>query len=188
MRIGLLGGTFDPPHFGHLIMAEEARAAFELDEVWFMPTYLPPHKERRVTKAEQRIDMVRRAISGNPYFKLSLVEYERKGRSYTYETIEILKEQHPDVAFYFIIGGDMVNDLPNWYRIEELKKEVSFIGVTRSHVEIEKAEQSALQLIKMPDIDISSTMIRERIQNKQPVRYFLPENVRNYIEENQLYD
>lgn len=188
MEIGLFGGTFNPPHLGHLIMAEEARVKGGLDEVWFLPTYLPPHKDRPVTPAHDRIEMVKLAINTNPYFKLSLIEMERKGRSFTYETLSALKEQHPSDTFYFIIGGDMVLDLPNWHRADELKQEVKFIGLTRPGFSVEDVGGFDVSLIDMPGIEISSTMIRERIKKDLPFRYYVLEKVRIYIEENKLYD
>lgn len=188
MKIGLLGGTFDPPHFGHLIMAEEARVFGGLDEIWFLPAYIPPHKSEHVTEAQFRIKMVEVAISSNSFFKLSSIEYERKGLSYTYDTILALKEQSPKNDFYFILGGDMVKDLPSWHRAEELKNLIKFIGITRPGFPVDQIVGFDLQLIEMPGIDISSTMIRERIEKKKPFRYFLPEEVRHYIEEKKLYE
>lgn len=188
MKIGLLGGTFDPPHYGHLIMAEEAREQAGLDEVWFLPTYLPPHKKRQVTEAEHRIEMVNRAIRENPYFKLNVIEHERKGRSYTIDTILALKAIHPEHDFFFVVGGDMVEDLPNWYRIDELKTLISFIGISRTGFHHEWHKGFNVVEIDMPAIDLSSTLIRERLRSKRSCRYFLPDSVRSYIEETGLYE
>uniref|UniRef100_UPI0030185467 nicotinate (nicotinamide) nucleotide adenylyltransferase n=1 Tax=Oceanobacillus massiliensis TaxID=1465765 RepID=UPI0030185467 len=107
-RIGILGGTFDPPHLGHLLIAEEVRTAMELAEVWFIPTYTPPHKAASMTNAEDRINMLQLATDNNPFFKVNTIEIERSGKSYTLDTMRILKQKHPDKELYFIIGADMV--------------------------------------------------------------------------------
>lgn len=187
MEIGLLGGTFDPPHLGHLIMAEEARLSAQLDEVWFLPTFLPPHKDREVTDAQQRIEMLKRAIFSNPYFKVNLIEQERKGRSYTIDTIQLLKNQYPEHTFRFIIGGDMVEDLPNWHRFEDLKHMIGFIGINREGYELNHDRDLNLLEVTIPTIDVSSTTIRARLREGLSCRYFMPENVCLYIEENGLY-
>jgi len=191
MKIGLLGGTFDPPHHGHLIMADEAMSACGLDEVWFLPSHIPPHLERKATRrttpVHHRIEMVRLAIQGNDRFKLSLVEVERKGRSYTYDTLMELGERYPQHDFHFIIGADMVNDLPKWHRFEEIKASVQFIGLNRPGIVAHPPDGVAIEFVDMPEIAISSSMIRERIRLRQPWRYLLPEAVKTYIEENDLY-
>src|SRR5690625_4105945 len=107
-KIGILGGTFDPPHIGHLIIAEEVRLALELEEVWFIPTATPPHKDEARTDSGHRIKMTKLAIADNPYFKINTIETERTGKSYTIETIRELKAQYLDYDFHFIIGADMV--------------------------------------------------------------------------------
>ncbi|MFC7393279.1 nicotinate-nucleotide adenylyltransferase [Scopulibacillus cellulosilyticus] len=187
-KIGLIGGTFDPPHLGHLAIAEEAADACRLDEVWFLPSYIPPHKDRLVTDSDHRIAMVDRAIEDNPLFKLSLIEIKRKGRSYTYDTLYELKRRYPDDQFYFIIGADMVDDLPNWYKIDQLAKLTSFIGFKRPGYTFKKPEGVTIIPVEMPQIDISSSMIRKRINQHRSYRYFLCENVKKYIEEKGLYE
>jgi nicotinate-nucleotide adenylyltransferase len=191
VKVGLLGGTFDPPHLGHLIMAEEALVRLALDEIWFLPSYLPPHAERKASatpeSSEHRLEMVRLAIKGNRHFKLSLVEIERKGKSYTYETIAVLREQFPAYQFYFIIGADMVNDLPKWAHFDELKQSVTFIGFNRSGVHWQAPEDVQLVKAEMPEIGISSSLIRKRIKEKGAWHYLVPEPVKKYIEVNGLY-
>jgi nicotinate-nucleotide adenylyltransferase len=186
-KIGLFGGTFDPPHIGHLILAEEARAKAGLDQVWFLPTYIPPHKSRRVTDPHHRIEMVSRAIASNSAFSLSLIEHERKGLSYTVDTVEALKKDYPNEAFFFLLGGDMVNDLPNWYRVEDLIKLVTFVAFDRSGFPLDPLPNLNILYAEMPTIDISSTLIREKIKRREPVRYYLPESVKDYIEETGIY-
>lgn len=134
-KVGLFGGTFNPPHIGHLIMANEVYVALGLSEVRFMPNAKAPHKEvSQSATNEQRLKMVELAIEGVPYFKLETFELERGGISYTYDTMKALCEREPDVVFYFIIGGDMIDSLHTWYRIDELVELVHFVGVKRVQV------------------------------------------------------
>lgn len=188
MKVGLLGGTFDPPHLGHLALAQGVLETCELDEVWFMPSHRPPHKNGSdITENHHRVEMVQRAIEGNPNFKISLIEFERNGRSFTIDTIEILKANYPNIDFYFIIGGDMIEDLPNWHRIDELSKMISFIGVNRPGYNPDK-EQYEVSLIDVPQIDLSSSEIRKDLSFGKSGRYLLPESVRIFIEEKGLYE
>src|SRR5690625_2398237 len=154
-RVGILGGTFDPPHLGHLIIAEEVRQALELDEVWFIPSYTPPHKDDAKASPEDRVRMVELAIKSNPDFKVNTIELERRGNSYTFDTITLLKDIHPSVGFYFIIGADMVEYLPKWHKIDELIRLVHFVGVKRSGYKLVSAFPIAN--IDVPIIEISST-------------------------------
>ncbi|MEH7124064.1 nicotinate-nucleotide adenylyltransferase [Bacillus sp. JJ1773] len=186
IRIGILGGTFDPPHLGHLIIANEVLNVYDLDEIWFMPNQEPPHKKKsNAIKEADRKKLLQLAISGHPNFKIELLELERSGPSYTYESMKILTRKHPDKEFYFIIGADMVEYLPKWRNIDELVKMVQFIGVNRpsysneSHYPILYAE--------VPDVEISSSQIRNRLLENKTIRYLVPDSVRNYIKENQLY-
>lgn len=188
-KIGLLGGTFDPPHNGHLIIANEVLTQCQLNEIWFIPAYVPPHKQKmNVTKLEHRVNMVKLAIESHPSFRLSTIEIKRKGPSYTYDTIKSLKVKYPDVLFYFIIGTDMVQDLPNWKKIDELIKMTTFIGVDRPGFSFKSKYAHVIETVEAPLIDISSTFLRQRFQNKQSTRYYLPDNVRQYIKENHLYE
>lgn len=185
-KIGILGGTFDPPHLGHLIIANEVLDHLDLDEVKFMPNQEPPHKTRHTgTNAVQRLKMLELAIEGHPKFSLETIELERQGRSFTYDTINDLKQIHPGVDFYFIIGGDMVEYLPNWYRIDELINLVQFVGTNRPHFRLETTYP--IQYVQVPQVDISSTLIRNRIKAGKSVKYLLPDKVIRYIEENMLY-
>lgn len=184
-RIGILGGTFDPPHLGHLIIAEEVRLALELDEIWFIPTYTPPHKDDAKTEVHDRIKMIELAIETNPYFKISTIEIKRSGKSYTIDTMKELTTLHPDYEFYFLIGADMVEYLPKWHRIDELIKLVPFVGVKRSGYEL--ATDYNILTVNIPLIDISSTEIRNRLQNKRSAKYLVPERVYAYIRGERLY-
>ena len=187
MHIGLLGGTFDPPHYGHMIMAEEALTQCSLDEVWFLPSFIPPHKDRSVTESEDRLKMVELAVSDNPRFTVTKEELDREGKSYTFETVRAFKEKYPEHHFYFILGGDMVVDLPNWHNYAYLADAIEFIGVGRPGTEMAVPEGVKMNVIEMPGIDISSTLIREKAENHANIRYYIPEKVRRYIEENNIY-
>ncbi|MHA6252180.1 nicotinate-nucleotide adenylyltransferase [Oceanobacillus sp. CAU 1775] len=184
-KIGILGGTFDPPHLGHLIIAEEVRLALDLEEVWFIPTSIPPHKDSSNTKTNHRIKMTELAIEDNPAFKINTIEINRSGKSYTIDTIKELNKQYPNCEFYFIIGGDMVDYLPHWVDIEELVKLVRFVGVKRTGYSLE----SPYEIIKVeiPLIDISSTKLRDRLLDGGSIKYFTPNEVYDYIRREHLY-
>ncbi len=185
-KIGLLGGTFNPPHIAHLIMANEVADQLGLDEVRFMPNAVPPHKIKQGdATAEERLEMTRLAIADNPRFKLEPFEIERGGVSYTFETMTLLMQREADVIFYFIIGGDSIDALGTWYHIDELMKIVHFVGVQRPGFFGETTYD--VELVEAPLIDLSSTIIRERLQTGKTVRYLLPEAVEQYIREEGLY-
>jgi nicotinate-nucleotide adenylyltransferase len=185
-KIAILGGTFNPPHLGHLIIASEVQAQFNFDEIWFMPNQEPPHKESTIgVNSAQRLEMVRRAVADNPLFKIQTIELERTGRSYTFDTMKLLTEKYDD-DFYFIIGADMIEYLPKWYKIEELVKLVTFVGVNRP--DYDKQSAYPIILIDVPNIEISSYMIREKVKMGKNIRYFVPKTVMEYIEENGLYE
>lgn len=185
-KIGLFGGTFDPPHIGHLILAEQVYDQCGLDEIWFMPNYIPPHKKKSSnTTTTDRLNMLKLAINGKPYFKIEPIELERQGMSYTYDTMLLLKERDKDNEFFFIIGADMVDFLPNWHRIDDLIKLVKFIGVDRPTYE--GKSPYPVQFIDIPTINLSSSMIREKVNDGKSVQYLLPDKVINYIKEHGLY-
>lgn len=185
-KIGILGGTFDPPHIGHLIIANECLTQAALDEIWFMPNNIPPHKQKtdKVTN-EARSKMVQLAIHDHPSFKLESIELKREGKSYTINTIKQLLDQYPSYEFYFIIGGDMIEYLPNWYNIDELVEIVRFLGVKRP--DYNHQTKYPVQLLNIPEIHISSTQIRERVEKGVSIRYLVPDTVRKFIEENGIY-
>ncbi|GAA0601977.1 nicotinate-nucleotide adenylyltransferase [Virgibacillus siamensis] len=185
-RIGILGGTFDPPHMGHLIIAEEVRKAMELDEIWLIPSFEPPHKDRAKTESTNRVEMVRLAIQGNSAFKICTIEVDRLGKSYTFDTMEALRSEFPEVSFYFIIGADMVEFLPHWENIDHLMDLVKFVGVQRNGYQLET--DFPVEVVDVPMIEISSTMIRQRLSNHGSVKYLVPDIVESYIKENHLYE
>ena len=153
-----MGGTFDPVHIVHLMVAELAREALHLDEIWFMPTYLPPHKKNKdITEQHHRVNMLEKAVQGNSSFRLSTVELERgeQGKpSFTYETLLFLKQAYPTCEFYFIIGGDMVEYLPKWYKIDELIHLLHFVALARPGYSL-KTSYPVIE-VEMPQLDVSS--------------------------------
>lgn len=187
MKIGILGGTFDPPHHGHLLIANEVLEALRLDEIWFIPNQEPPHKQKSTEVSNfNRVSMLELAVAGHPKFKIDTIELERLGPSYTFDTMNILNELHPDVQFFFIIGADMIEYLPAWYKIEDLMKLVHFVGVNRP--DYVHSSSFPILHVPVPEFGVTSSLIRNRIKEGQSVRYLLPEQVRLYIEENELYE
>ncbi|MFD1126103.1 nicotinate-nucleotide adenylyltransferase [Lentilactobacillus raoultii] len=185
-RIGILGGTFNPIHNGHLIIAEQVRDQLGLDRVYFMPDANPPHVDQKFAiDAKDRVAMINLAITGNPAFAIEMTEILRGGVSYSYETMVELTRRHPENQYYFIIGGDMVSYLPKWHRIDDLVKLVSFVGVKRDGYT--PASKYPIIWVDVPYIDISSTLIRSKIRQHQSIRYLVPDAVLKYIKEHQLY-
>jgi len=185
-KIGIFGGTFDPPHNGHLLMANEVYHSLHLDEIWFLPNQIPPHKQSKDTMdSSHRLHMLQLCVEKHSHFKVQSIEFERKGPSYTYDTIVLLKNQFPDFLFYFIIGADMIEFLPKWHKIEELVDLVQFVGVQRAGYDAD-TEYPIIE-VNVPIFEVSSTMLRERMKFRQTTDYLLPAEVKGYIEENHLY-
>ena len=198
MRVGVLGGTFDPIHIGHLVAAEEVRAQLSLDRVVFVPAGLPPHKlTNDISSVEHRLAMVRLAIASNPYFTVSRVDIDRFGPCYTVDTIELLRDEWGgDVELYFIMGSDSLADVPTWHRPERLIRLCRLAVVERPgyQVDMEELERmlpgitSRVHFINSPQLDISSSDIQKRVQQGLPIKYQVPEAVEDYIYEHELYD
>lgn len=187
-KIGILGGTFDPPHLAHLMIAQESMDACNLNEVWFIPTSIPPHKKNEdMASAEERVEMTRLAINNRDPFKLCTIELDREGPSYTLDTINILKRKYPNDEFYFIIGSDMAVSLHTWNGIEELKKSVTFIVTTRPNYTVGSPFEEEFIKVNVPEMELSSSDIRQRVSQKESIRYLMPEAVRMYVEEHRLY-
>ncbi|MGX7351882.1 nicotinate (nicotinamide) nucleotide adenylyltransferase [Enterococcus canis] len=185
-QIGLLGGNFNPVHQAHLVASEQVYQQLSLDQVHLMPTYEPPHvDEKQTIDAEHRLKMLELAIFGNRHLGIETIELERGGKSYTYETMKALKQNNPDTDYYFIIGGDMVEYLPKWSHIEELVTLVQFVGIRRPHYGVETPYP--IMWVDVPQMDISSTSIRQQIQQGKSPRYLLPDPVLAYIQEKGLY-
>ncbi|PZM67181.1 nicotinate-nucleotide adenylyltransferase [Paenibacillus dendritiformis] len=193
-QIGIMGGTFNPIHLGHLVAAECAREAANLDEVWFMPAHVPPHKTNHPqADGKHRLEMTRLAIAGNPSFRASDWELARGGVSYTYETVISLRAAYPAVSWHWIIGGDMVDYLPKWHRIDELMRLIRFVGLHRPGIrwneeKLPAAWRGRILAADMPQMDISSTDIRERRAAGRSIRYLVPEAVEHYMARWGLYE
>lgn len=191
-----MGGTFDPIHYGHLLVGEEAWQAFGLDQIVFVPTGRPNSpKAPHVNAPEHRYAMTALATQSNPRFACSRLEIDRPGPSYTLETVRAFRQTFPELkALYFITGADIVRDIPTWHNAEELIEECRFIAVTRPGFVLEQWTQSAdadfldrVAFLPIPGLDISSTDLRRRAQEGRSLRYLTPEPVADYIRQNGLY-
>lgn len=197
MRLGIFGGTFDPPHLGHLILAAEALEQLRLDRLLWVVTAQPPHKRGQpITPLETRLAMVQAAISDNSAFEISRVEIERSGPHYAVESVHLLAEQFPGALLYYLIGGDSLRDLPTWRDPHGLIAAIDGLGVLRrprSRINLEKLEKlipglrAKLHFIQTPQLDISSNQVRQRAAEGKTYRYFLPEKVFQLVERFHLY-
>ena len=196
-RLGIMGGTFDPIHFGHLVTAEEALVQFNLDRVVFMPTGQPAFKEgQRVTAAEHRYLMTVVATASNPDFDVSRMEIDRPGLTYTVDTLLALREMHgPQTDLFFITGADAVWEIVTWKDAERVADLCTFIGATRPGYDLatiaaeheQLARMFHIEYIEVPALAISSTDVRRRVAERRPIRYLLPESVAAYIRKYGLY-
>lgn len=196
LRLGVMGGTFDPVHYGHLVAAEEALVQFNLDRVLFMPTGRPVRKtHRRVSSAEDRYLMTVIATASNPDFEVSRLEVDRPGDTYTVDTMISLHERHgPRVELFFITGADAVAEILTWKDAARFAGLCTFIAATRPGFDQRAAAAAvaapgapAVEFMEVPALAISSSDIRERVRTRRPVRYLLPEAVAAYIAKNGLY-
>ena len=192
MRIGILGGTFNPIHYGHLLVAAEVREKFDLEKVIFVPSACPPHKNHPdIAPPQDRYQMTVLATQSNPFFSVSNLELERSGKSYSIETVkELLNIYGKDTKLYFITGTDAILEIFTWKDREELLKLCQFIVATRPGFYIGKIDKSIVRqihLIEIPGLDISSTDIRSRINEGRSIKYLLPEKVEEYIYKHGLY-
>ncbi|MBS4770550.1 nicotinate-nucleotide adenylyltransferase [Carnobacteriaceae bacterium zg-ZUI240] len=185
-KIGILGGSFNPIHMAHLRNAQSVLDQLGLDKIIVLPSGTPPYKTtKKLVDTSHRLEMVRLAISDNPKFEVNTIEMDTPGVHYTFDTIQSLKQHYQNAKFYFIIGGDMIDALHTWYRIDELIQEVTFVGIDRMH---SKNESSVPFIpLHLPLLDISSSMIRQMVQNQQSIRYLVPNAVMQYIEKERLY-
>lgn len=199
MRIGIFGGTFDPVHMGHLILAEQCRDQAGLDEVWFLPSYHPPHKATAaVTRFEQRCDMLELATAGHPAFRIERLEKELPPPSYTAETLSELKRRHPDHEFFLLMGSDQLPDLPLWYEPRRVVEQAGLVVVPRPGVMLWTAERLAkalgvevsavrLRFVACPMIEIASRELRRAVADGMSIRYMVPRAVEEYVRERKLY-
>lgn len=192
-RIGIMGGTFDPIHHGHLVAASEVADRFELERVIFVPTGQPWQKaDKQVTEAEHRYLMTVIATAANPRFEVSRVDIDREGPTYTVDTLRDLRALHPDAEFYFITGADALGSILSWRDWEEMFDDATFVGVTRpgyvlSEELLPPEKRREVELIDVPAMAISSTDCRERSEQGRPVWYLVPDGVVQYIAKNRLY-
>ncbi len=196
MRLGLLGGTFNPPHLAHLVCAQEAFVQLALDRVLFIPVFEPPHKDVEAEPGvEHRIELCRRAVSGDPRFEVSRIEADVPGRSYTVDTLRRLHDSRPEDELTFIVGGDMAHALPTWHEPEAVLSLATLgvaerEGVGRADI-VERlaglAGADRIRFFDMPRLDISSSMIRRRVAAGRPINYLVPDAVAAYIAAERLY-
>lgn len=196
--LGILGGTFDPIHNGHLLAAEWAREAFQLDELIFIPAARPPHKDLGgVLDSHHRYQMVELAVKDNPNFTVSAIELERAGYSYTVDTVAHYLQTYPGVNIMFIIGIDALQLMYTWKDLDQLLTLCRFIVVTRPGYELDKNDPcfqtvpaaiwERIELLAIPALEISSSGIRQRVAHGHSIRYLLPSIVEAYIKDNKLY-
>lgn len=197
MRVGILGGTFNPPHVGHLVCGQEAHRELDLDRVLLIPARDPPHKPVEAEPGpEHRLELCRLAVAGDERFAVSELELRREGPSFTVDTLNMLTSQAPTDELVLILGGDIAAGLPLW-RDPERVLELATVAIAKRRGTSKEEIRSALsglrggeraKFFKMPPIGISSTMVRRRVAAGQPIRYFVPEPVREYIERHGLYE
>lgn len=197
-KIGIMGGTFDPPHIGHLAMAEHVKSVMALDEIWFIPTGKIAYKNRDgLPSPEERLAMVTLAVEEIPGFSVNAVEVENKETGYSYQTMERLTKEHSDAEFFFIVGADSLDYMDAWREPERLFRCCSVVALNRTGITdeqmmakkqfLEERFEAKIDLISMPPVDVSSTMLREKIRKGADVRKFLTESVWEYISKNGLY-
>ncbi|MGD9568513.1 MAG: nicotinate-nucleotide adenylyltransferase [Sedimentibacter sp.] len=196
-RVGIMGGTFDPIHLGHLVVANEVLNIYNLDKIIFVPAGNPPHKIGMITSSWDRYFMTSVATMSNNKFAVSDLEIKNDSKSYTLNTLKELHAIFPDTEFYFITGTDAIIELPNWHEPKELLKLCKFIAVSRPGISKENAEfkideirkdlNARIELLQVPMLQISSTDIRDRLKRGVSAKYLLPESVEQYIIKNNLY-
>ncbi|WP_277995559.1 nicotinate-nucleotide adenylyltransferase [Desulfitibacter alkalitolerans] len=198
-RLGIMGGTFDPVHYGHLVTAETARAQFNFDKVVFVPSGYPPHKiGQKITEARHRYLMTVLAVTTNIFFEVSRIEIDRQGYSYAIDTVSQIKEKYgQEWEIYFITGADAVLEILTWKNIKTLIEMCTFVAATRPGFDLSVLDNKLEQIsslakdkfltFEVPALSISSTDIRQRVASGKPIKYLLPESVERYIFTNNLY-
>ncbi len=199
LSIGVMGGTFDPIHYGHLVAAESAYESFCLSRVLFVPAGDPPHKQpQEVTAASHRLEMTRLAVADNPHFHASSIEVDRDGVSYTIDTMRCFRRKFgPDARLYFITGVDAVLQIPEWHNAEGLLEICSFIAATRPGYPLSEVirfkeqlpshHRERITVLEVPALAISSTDLRHRVSSGRSIKYLVPEPVEEYIRREELY-
>jgi nicotinate-nucleotide adenylyltransferase len=196
-RIGIYGGTFDPVHLGHLVLAEQCREQCQLDEIWFVPAGVPPHKvDAEISSSQTRREMLELALAGHESFRIQTLELDRPGLSFTVDTLQTFHDQRPDAELFLLLGADSVHDLPGWREPERILQLASVVAVNRGHQQIDLA--AAVQHlgahaagrvlpVEMPAIDLASRDLRQRVQAGKSIRYLVPRAVEVYIAQHRLY-
>ncbi|OWK38312.1 nicotinate-nucleotide adenylyltransferase [Fimbriiglobus ruber] len=199
MRVGIFGGAFDPVHTGHLVLAEQCREAAGLDEVWFLPSYKPPHKtDRELTRFEHRCEMVLLATTGQPAFRVEPIEKELPPPNYTSETLAELQERHPGHQFSLLLGADSLVDFPHWHEPKQIVARAELVVVARPGAEMQSVEQFAadlgvppevvrVKIVPCPLIEIASRDLRGRVAAGRSIRFLVPRAVEEFIRERKLY-
>ncbi|MDM8210580.1 nicotinate-nucleotide adenylyltransferase [Mediterraneibacter glycyrrhizinilyticus] len=199
MKIGIMGGTFDPIHIGHLLLGEFAYENFHLDEIWFLPNGNPPHKttDESGVSLDDRIEMVKLATDDVPYFRMNLYEASSKKHSYTYSTMRALREMYPEHEFFFILGADSLFSIEQWKNFREIFPSCTILAAMRDDKDTESMQAQIrylngkygadIRLLQAPLVEISSTTIRRRTENGLSIRYMVPDVVSEYIQSNALY-
>lgn len=198
-KIGIMGGTFNPIHYAHLLLAENAYEQFHLDEIIFLPSRQPAYKNGdEIVSGEHRLNMIKLAIENNTHFTYSKLELEREGNTYTADTLVYLTNKYPDTEFFFIIGGDSLFQIEGWCRPQVVLQLSHILAAGRGEKseeemllqieELKKKYQAEIDYLRIPMFEVSSNLIRERLMNGKSVRYLLPDNVLSYIKEHHLYE
>ena len=198
MRLGLFGGTFDPVHFGHLLLAEQCREQCALDEVWFLPAGNPPHKQDDViSPAEARAEMLELAVAGVPQFVVNRMEFQREGPTFTVDTLSTLHDDDSTRELFFLIGADSLADLPQWREPQRIAELATIVAVNRGDRPLPDLTRLAetlgdrvtarIQIVTMPGIDLSATDVRGRVANGKSIRFMTPRAVEAYLTEHGLY-
>jgi len=198
MRLGLFGGTFDPVHFGHLLLAEQCRELCELDELWFIPAGTPPHKQTStISPGKARAEMLEFATAGHAAFVVNRMELERGGTTFTVDTLQQLHDEDPSRDLFFLIGADSLVELPLWRKPQRIAELATIVAVNRGDRSLPDFQQltpaipasviSRIQVVSMPGIDLSATEIRRRVGEGKSIRYMTPRSVDVYIAQHQLY-
>ncbi|HUI29175.1 MAG TPA: nicotinate-nucleotide adenylyltransferase [Candidatus Acidoferrales bacterium] len=190
-RVGILGGTFNPPHIAHLIAAESATEQLRLDKMLFVPAAIPPHKlNEKIIPANVRLQMVKLAIKGNPKFEVCDIELKRSGASYSIDTIIELKGKFPDDKFFLVIGIDLLIDFYSWKDPEKILDKCDVVAMNRPGFALESVDQGLLrrvEVLSVPGLDVSSSDIRRRVHSGRSIRFLVPQAVEEYIYANSIY-
>lgn len=195
MRLGIFGGAFDPVHNGHLLLAEQCREQCQLDEVWFVPTKIPPHKEAASLSPDaDRVEMLKLATAGRPEFVVSEIELKRENVSWTVDTLRQFRDERPEDELFFLIGADSLRDFPTWKEPEEIAKLATVVAVNRGEASLDELATDlqpnlagSVRLVTMPGTSISATDLRGRVSAGKSIRYLVPRAVEEFILAQKLF-